>query len=213
MRTLLIWILTCLAWSGSVAAQEPAEDIALPDVRARLLEMEALDQQANQAVLNTAPGDTVAQSRLRAMKDSLYIAHAEEMAVLLDEHGWPGVSLVGKDGANAAFLLAQHADARPKLQARSLPLLAEAVRAGDAPPRHLAYLTDRVRVGSDRPQVYGTQLGYDDEACPYPKPLEDPEGVDERRQSVGLEPLAEYVNGMSEMLGRGDRCVWSADEE
>ena len=33
----------------------------------------------------------------------------------------------------------------------------------------------------------------------YPKPLEDSLGVNERRKSIGLEPIEEYLNGMTEM--------------
>jgi hypothetical protein len=29
---------------------------------------------------------------------------------IVEQHGWPTISLVGVDGAAAAFLLAQHAD-------------------------------------------------------------------------------------------------------
>jgi hypothetical protein len=35
---------------------------------------------------------------------------------LLTTHGWPGRTVVGEDGALAAFLLAQHADRAPDLQ-------------------------------------------------------------------------------------------------
>jgi hypothetical protein len=54
-------------------------------------------------------------------------------------------------------------------------------------------LEDRVRMFEGRPQLYGTQLEPDDEGRPRPYPIEDPEGVDERRRAVGLEPLAERL--------------------
>ncbi|WP_411978389.1 DUF6624 domain-containing protein [Streptomyces scopuliridis] len=63
---------------------------------------------------------------------------------VIAEHGWPGVALVGERGAEEAWLLAQHADLAPAFQRQALELLKAAVTAGDASPRHLAYLTDRV---------------------------------------------------------------------
>jgi hypothetical protein len=39
------------------------------------------------------------------------------------EVGWPGQSMVGEDGAHAAWLLAQHADQDPAFQRRCLELL------------------------------------------------------------------------------------------
>jgi hypothetical protein len=60
-------------------------------------------------------------------------------------------SLVGEDGAKAAWLLAQHADNRRDLQRKFLELLRAAVAAGEEEPRELAYLQDRVRVADGRP--------------------------------------------------------------
>src|SRR5205085_1172028 len=72
--------------------------------------------------------------------------------------GWPGKSLVGVDGANAAWLLVQHADQGRAFQKRCLPLLEAAVKKGEATGVQLAYLSDRVRVGAGEKQVYGTQF-------------------------------------------------------
>jgi hypothetical protein len=39
---------------------------------------------------------------------------------LIAVRGWPGVSLAGEDGAHAAWLLVQHADAEPAFQRGAL---------------------------------------------------------------------------------------------
>src|SRR5215469_17871126 len=75
--------------------------------------------------------------------DGMQQADAENLPWLkavLAEHGWPGASLVGTDGAHAAWLLAQHADADPAFQRQCLDLLTAAVEAGEATERDLAYL-------------------------------------------------------------------------
>lgn len=54
------------------------------------------------------------------------------MKKVIDKHGWPGKSLVGADGALAAFLLVQHASADPAFQERCLVLIREAVEQGEA---------------------------------------------------------------------------------
>ncbi|MEY9211971.1 hypothetical protein NI17_007845 [Thermobifida halotolerans] len=109
---------------------------------------------------------------------------------VIGEHGWPGRSLVGEDGAHAAWLLVQHAP--HDLQQRCLPLLREAVAAGEAEATELAYLEDRVRCHEGMPQRYGTQYLRlpDGEVRLYE--VEDPEGLDERRAAVGLEPHSDY---------------------
>ena len=106
--------------------------------------------------------------------------------------GWPGYKLVYKDGAQAAWLLAQHADLDPDFQEQVLHLLEKAVLAKDASPSHLAYLVDRVRTGRDEKQLYGTQFIKKDGQW-VPAPIEDEAHVDERRQRIGLGTLAEYA--------------------
>jgi hypothetical protein len=44
---------------------------------------------------------------------------------------------------------------------QALKHLKAAVEAGDAPACHLAYLTDRVLVGTGKPRIYGTQYADD----------------------------------------------------
>jgi hypothetical protein len=121
------------------------------------------------------------------------------MKQILDRHGWPGRSLVGADGAQAAWLLAQHADHDRPFQRRCLALLREAVQKGEATGAQLAYLTDRLRVADRRRQVYGTQLVVVG-GKPTPAPIEDEANVDRRRKEVGLPPLAEYLRGFEQAL-------------
>ena len=115
---------------------------------------------------------------------------------LLTARGWPGRTLVGEDGAQAAFLLAQHADHAPDLQRAFLDSLRDAVTTGEASLAHLAYLEDRVRVHAGQPQLYGTQFTVTSgNFGPYP--IDDPLRLDERRAAAGLEPFADYEARMN----------------
>jgi hypothetical protein len=117
---------------------------------------------------------------------------------VIAEHGWPGASLVGKDGAHAAWLLAQHMDADPAFQRQCLDLLTAAVEAGEATVIELAYLTDRVLLHEGQPQVYGTQVTRTADGEIVPCDLRDPDRLDERRAGVGLPPFAEYMRAFAE---------------
>jgi hypothetical protein len=68
---------------------------------------------------------------------------------VIAEHGWPGVALVGEQGAEEVWLLAQHADLAPGFQRQALELLETAVAAGE-------------------PQVYGTHYTHDPDGSPAP---------------------------------------------
>jgi hypothetical protein len=119
--------------------------------------------------------------------------NAERFEAVLDEHGWPGESLVGEDGARAAFMVAQNAISRPDFQRRCLDLLEAAVVEGQAPPAYAAYLTDRIRFNERRPQVYGTVFDWDADGQLSPWEIDEVEGVDVRRERVGLPPLAAAI--------------------
>ena len=113
------------------------------------------------------------------------------MKEIIAQYGWPGRSLVGEDGATDAFLLVQHADHDTEFQKACLELLREAVGVGEAPPHHLAFLTDRICLAQQRPQVYGTQMVQEGGAYRFAE-VENPEQVNARRAKVGLYPLSEY---------------------
>jgi hypothetical protein len=116
---------------------------------------------------------------------------------VLAARGWPGRTMVGEEGAQAAWLLAQHADGDPVLQRAFLDALRDAVAEGEASPAHLAYLEDRVRAGEGQPQLYGTQFTIIDGEL-GPCPIEDPERLDERRAAAGLLPFAVYESQIRE---------------
>lgn len=117
-------------------------------------------------------------------------------------YGWPGKSLVGEDGANAAWLLVQHADADPAFQRHCLDLMTAAVSDAEASPGQLALLTDRVLLAEGQQQLYGSQLRAQGGTW-RPRDLACPEQVDERRAAVGLEPLAQYLQRFDDVSTLG----------
>jgi hypothetical protein len=98
------------------------------------------------------------------------------------------------DGAFAAWLLVQHADRDPDFQAHCLTLMEEAYGNREVRGEDLAYLTDRVRVNSGQPQVYGTQFWRPPGPSSRlePRPIEDAANLDQLRAMMGLGPFAEY---------------------
>lgn len=155
--------------------------------------MPGLDEELRAELLRRTEKDQAARNA-RDMA-AMLTADGENLAWLkgvIAEHGWPGTSLVGTDGAFAAWLLAQHADADPAFQRQCLDLMTAAVEAGEATVRELAYLTDRVLLAEGGQQVYGTQVTFAGGRV-APRDVRDPDRLDERRAAVGLEPFAEYA--------------------
>jgi hypothetical protein len=121
--------------------------------------------------------------------EQLHVENAKRLADMLDEHGWPGVSLVGEDGTRAAWMVAQNAISQPEFQRRCLEELERAVQIGEAPQMFAAYLTDRIRFNERRPQVFGTVFDWDENGQLNPWKIEEEADVDARRERAGLPPL------------------------
>lgn len=132
--------------------------------------------------------------------------NARRLRRIIESMGWPGTDLVGSEGAEAAWIILQHAIAEPDLLRQALPLLQAAAREGKASPRHAAMLEDRIRFFEGRPQRYGTQFDWDDEGNLSPGEVEDPQRLDERRRAIGLPPLAKQMEeAQSRATAEGDR--------
>lgn len=164
-----------------------------PALRRELMVMFRRDQEVRRPLAATAPASEVA-AHVAAMQDADR-RHTARLKAVVDEYGWPTRSLVGDDGAIAAWCLAQHADHDVAFQRQCLPLLEAAARVGEARWSDVAYLTDRILVNEGKHQRYGTQF-HSAGGQLVPKPIDEPNHVDMRREQVGLGPLAEYAREM-----------------
>jgi hypothetical protein len=122
--------------------------------------------------------------------EELHAKNALRLREILSTHGWPHQDLVGTDGADAAWLIVQHAIGEPDLQRQALLLLQEHAALERIPAWHCAYLEDRIAMYEDRPQRYGTQW-LDDPIDGRIRPwsLAEPDRVNELRASVGLDSM------------------------
>lgn len=117
---------------------------------------------------------------------------------LLDREGWPKKEEVSFNGAQAVFLILQHADLR--IQKKYLPLVEKAAQEGNTLPSNLAILKDRIGIRENGEQVYGSQLWTDPRTqIKYVDILTDPENVDERRIKVGLPTMDVYLKQFFQM--------------
>lgn len=107
-------------------------------------------------------------------------------------HGFPTVAAVGPKGVRDAWYIAQHADADRGLQERVLDALKARENHGQVEMQDVAMLQDRLDVANGRPQQYGTQMANVGGKLVSHEPV-NREGIDARREAVGLMPLADYT--------------------
>ncbi|OIJ97765.1 hypothetical protein BIV25_13235 [Streptomyces sp. MUSC 14] len=139
-------------------------------------------------------------------------ADAQVLRRILTDQGWPGTSLVGEDGAEAAWHLALHADHDPHLQQLALGLLATAVEEGEAKIQQWAHLLDRCAVNASQPQVFGTQHVRHPAGIQM-LPTQDPEHLDARRASVGLPAHATAYEALRQRHRREPETEESHDDQ
>lgn len=197
----VLWLLQSLnALAQESAPATPAAEppVSKPALRKELLTRMAKDQEARRQLIelmksNSNPGAAAATAEDPRIQELQRVdrENREWLKQQIAECGWLGRSLVGDDGAHAAWLLVQHADDDPPFQKECLTKML-AVPKGEVSATDVAYLTDRVMVKESGQQRYGTQLKM--EAGKFvPVPLEDPDHVDALRKEVGMPPLAEYL--------------------
>lgn len=194
---------------GGEAPRDESEKSAptLPELRKELLAREAADQEVRRKALDWVKAEKLSFDALadeehaqRPVVQEWKRVDRENQAwlrAIVERHGWPGRSLVGVDGAHAAWLLAQHAE--HDFQRECLQRMKECP-AGEVAKIDLAYLTDRVLLADGQPQVYGTQIEVRGGRW-QPCQVEDPDNLDRRRQEIGLPPIAEYLKSAEEFYG------------
>ncbi len=162
-----------------------------PALRQELLTRRERDQAIRRELISK--GATNPDKAILERMETIDTANTARVREIVCKYGWPTPELVGRDGAEAAFLIVQHADRA--FQKEMLPLVEKAYRSGGLLGSSYALLLDRVLVGDLKPQIYGTQAKRFEEwngQEPVLEPIEDEKNVDKRRAEVGLPPLVEY---------------------
>lgn len=115
----------------------------------------------------------------------------KRMIEIVDEIGYPTISKVGKKASFNAWLIVQH-HSRGDFQKRCLELMEKDKE--DVNPQNIAYLKDRILAFAGKKQIYGTQVKQNEVTKKMELfEVEDLEHLNERRASVGLEPIEEYM--------------------
>lgn len=106
------------------------------------------------------------------------------------------------DSYKTIWIVIDHAS--HEKQEQYLPIVEQMVKMGVIGADEYAILSDRVAMGQNRPQRYGSQVvqfGSTDMLQMYVYPIEDADALDSLRASVGLSPMAEYLNRVTEATG------------
>lgn len=146
-------------------------------LRKKLLEMAKMDQKL-----------------IRDKKRHILLAkeNVKELKKIIGEYSWPSISLVGKKGVEAAWIIVQHADFDIEFQKFCLRLIKSITSKKQVFLHYTAYLTDRVFVNEGKKQIYGTQFYTNQNNKIIPRPIKDKKNLEKRRKRFNLPPLKDY---------------------
>lgn len=179
-------------WPRALARCRAARSRINFDLRRELLDLASEDQQVrSRSTGASTPPDVLAEWARVDLKTRTRLRE------IIGQYGWPRISVVGFDGAGAAWLIAQHSDADVGFQKRCLQLMRAAARSGEAAKENLAFLIDRVLVAEGKRQLYGTQFRYQDGKS-LMAPVEDELNLDRRRKQMGLSSINAYRKQMGQ---------------
>lgn len=135
---------------------------------------------------------------LREEVRALTKTHTARLDEIIATHGWPGKTLLGDGQEAAAWTIAQHGG--HEFLERMLPLMYEAVIKRELDEALYATSLDRVLIRRGMKQMYGTQFDVDVATgkC-EPRPIENPEQVEELRKRAGMDSLADYTKELCAM--------------
>jgi hypothetical protein len=89
------------------------------------------------------------------------------------------------------FILVQHSNL--DLMKFNLPFFKELSDLKILEKSNLAVMIDRIEISEHRPQIYGTQLYYDNSNKLNVSEIIDSKNVNIRRSEIGLEPIEDYL--------------------
>lgn len=220
-KSLLLLAAALVVFPASLSAQQPSKtDIAASESSWRA----AIKARREQLIQQNGPGtDAALRSQLLAMRDKDQAVRGfvggkqvsgmtpdmiakmpatdaeltQELKQIVDQKGWPTISLVGIEASNSAMLVLTHS-ADHAWQAKLLPQLEQLADSGRIDASSLALVVDKELISEGKLQRYGTQFKFvNGEMAMFG--VEDPGGLDHIRARALLPPIDVYKQMLSQM--------------
>ena len=141
---------------------------------------------ADQGTVKIKPADSATVAYQRVIRTNFLTVQK-----ILATYGYPTYTLVGQESSKRYFLLVQHSDFDLGFQQRALKMMRREVTNKNASGQQYAALADRIAINQGKAQVYGTQVLMSGNT--KIKPCIAPDKLNNRRKSVGLEPIEDYL--------------------
>lgn len=194
------------AWTNSHNKQSAAQKLTLESIRPsdpalaeQLAHRAGRDQAARHALISkgfstSGKPDPAAWKKMLAVDESNLTWLKPE----IKSNGFPSIKQVGLTGVEDAWLLIQHVEKDVIFQSQVLSELKPRLKSEPFLRSDYAELNDRIRLAQGKKQIYGTQLTLKNGHMIL-QPTEDQAHLTQRRASMGLMPMNDYMCAMQEM--------------
>jgi hypothetical protein len=157
------------------------------------------------------------QQLLKAKAPSAKIGEVEDAndAYLRDvtaRYGWIDLKRFGGKTSGAAIVMAKHS-ADTRLLLAATPAIERDLTTDPQFAQVFAIAYDQLLLSLGEKQRYGSQVCADNGENPRLCSVETPSALDSRRQSIGLTPIAEYLQLFSKMLYKGKTVSIPSDTD
>ncbi len=138
------------------------------------------------------------------------LANQTQLKKVLSVIKVPTTKNIGADGAEAVWLIAQHAGYDLSLMKKILKLILKATKTNpkNGYYKGIPYLIDRINVMEGKPQIFGTQFWGSPNGKPEPYPIADNRKVENLRRLYGLRPFSEYKKNILKANTRNKRNIY-----
>lgn len=151
------------------------------DHAGKLLQLAAKDLEVRERLMN----ECSLGAGYHPEMEMVHRKNTETLRNIIEEIGFPGISKVGEEANEAAWLIVQHSIAEPQMMMDFYKMMSE--NGWDVNKKHMAYLYDRIQYFQGKPQKYGTQLNSDGSIYP----VSDREQLNVLRMQFDLLPVSE----------------------
>jgi hypothetical protein len=127
------------------------------DIAVKIIDLKNTDLELRDKLVQNKQLSNVYSEEMK----ELHNRNAEILNNIINEIGYPTIDKAGKEATEATWLVIQHSIGQPKFMKKCVMLLKSAVNENKADAKNLAYLTDRIKVFEEKPQLYGTQFDWD----------------------------------------------------
>jgi hypothetical protein len=136
--------------------------------------------------------------------EKLRISNAEELHKIIKNQGWPGYSLAGKKGSEAAFRIARSSIDKPELMKLFLTAIKNSIFKGEASEVQGVILEDCILNYQKKPQSCGVFFDWDEHG-EITVNVNDVALANKKRKMLGMatieEDMAKHKNEVAKELG------------